>query len=78
MKTTKINVDVKVVTWDRLTYPAGAGRTAVNSYSAANYLEKEHNYNKPYVFLRWNEKGKWTSTFWSTTNGGGERLKKEE
>ena len=78
MTTTKINVDVKVVSWDMLTYPKGMGRTAINSYSAANYLEQEHKYEKPYIFLRWDEKGKWTSTFWSTINGGGENLKKEE
>ena len=78
MKTTKINVDLKIVTWDMLTYPKGMGRTAITSYNAANYLEREHNYQKPYIFLRWSEKGKWTSTFWSTINGGGERLKKEE
>lgn len=78
MTTTKVSVDVKVVTWDRLTYPEGMGRTAINSYNAANYLEREHHYKKPYIFLRWNEKGKWTSTFWSTINGGGESLKKEE
>ena len=78
MTTTKVSVDVKVVTWDLLTYPEGMARTAINSYSAANYLEREHNYKTPYIFLRWNEKGKWTSTFWSTINGGGESLKKEE
>ena len=78
MVTTKIDVDVKVVCWDRLTYPDGMGRTAINSYSAANYLEKVRLYNRPYLFLRWNEKGRWTSTFWSTINGGGTHLKKEE
>jgi len=78
MTTTKINVDVKIVTWDLLTYPEGRGRTAISSYSAANYLEREHNYKTPYIFLRWNEKGEWTSTFWATINGGGEILKKGE
>ena len=46
--------------------------------SRPTLMHEEPKISLGYLFLRWNEKGKWASTFWSTINGGGAHLKKED
>ena len=59
---TRIELDLQVVSWDMLLYDGGFPRTMFPSYSAAQYLQKEKGYKKPFVYLKWREKGTWEVT----------------
>ena len=66
-----IKTDLKVVTWDMLTYGGSILRNAFPSYSAARYLQEQHGYNTPFIYLRWNERSQWELTEWNVNSRSG-------
>ena len=54
-----INLNLKLICWDPLTYPYGFFRNLDKSYSAAQYLELNHKYKKNSIYLKWNENSSW-------------------
>jgi len=73
---TSIEIDLQVASYDMLSYGGGFPRTTFPSYSAAQYLQKNHNYNTPFIYLRWTEKGAWEISDWHTLYSNGIQCRK--
>ena len=73
---TSIEFDLQVASYDMLSYGGGFPRTTFPSYSAAQYLQKNHNYNTPFIYLRWTEKGAWEISDWHTLYSNGIQYRK--
>ena len=73
---TSIEIDLQVASYDMLSYGGGFPRTTFPSYSAAQYLQKNHNYNTPFIYLRWTEKGAWEISDWHTLYSNGIQYRK--
>jgi hypothetical protein len=77
---TEVEFDVKIASWDQLTYPSGFLwlRRTFPSYSAAHFIEESRKegaisrsgrYRAPFIYLRWREKGHWIHTTYGNSDG---------
>ncbi len=55
----RVKLNLRLVSWDMLSYGKGFFRDMVPSYTAARYLQSEKSYSMPFIFLKWNEIGAW-------------------